>query len=169
MSRSDGGNLSIHFNVGGKTTMATQTTNKAIDEAQIRQLVEDWVKAVRTKDIDRLMSSYAPDILLFDIQPPLEHRGTDAYRKVWEQCFPCFQGEIDFEIRDLSITVGDEVAFSHSFSRMGGTTTTGQNVDHWVRATVGYCKIGGKWRVTHEHVSVPIDMETGKALFNLKP
>ncbi len=61
--------IAIHFNVGGKTTMAVQTTNKAIGEAQIHQLVEDWVKAVRDKDINRLMSSYAPDILLFDIMP----------------------------------------------------------------------------------------------------
>ena len=148
--------------------MAT-LTNKATEEAQIRQLIDDWVKAVRAKDIDALMTHYAPDSLLFDIMPPLQHKGADAYRKLWEGCFPYFQGQIGFEIRDLSITVGDDVAFCHSLSRMSGTTTKGEEIDNWMRATVCWRKINGKWMVTHEHVSVPIDMETNKALFDLKP
>lgn len=148
--------------------MAT-ATNKAIDEAQIRQLVDNWVKAVQAKDIDGLMSPFAPDNLLFDIMPPLQHQGTDAYRKLWEGCFPYFQGEIGYEMRDLSITIGDDVAFSHSLNRMSGTTTNGEKIDNWMRATVCYRKIDGKWMVTHEHISVPIDMETNKALFDLKP
>jgi uncharacterized protein (TIGR02246 family) len=145
------------------------TTNKAIDEAQIRELVDNWAKAVRAKDIDGLMSHYTADSLTFDIMPPLEHKGTDAYRKLWEQCFPYFQGSIGFEIRDLSITAGDEVAFSHSLNRMTGTITTGEKIDHWMRATVCYRKINGKWMVAHEHVSVPVDVETNTALFDLKP
>jgi uncharacterized protein (TIGR02246 family) len=148
--------------------MAT-ATNKAIDEAQIRQLVDNWVASVRAKDINGLMSHYAPNILLFDIMPPLQHKGADAERKLWEGCFPYFQGAIGYEIRDLSITTGDEVAFSHSLNRMSGTTTNGEEVDNWMRVTVCYRKIDGKWKVAHEHVSVPIDMETNKALFDLKP
>jgi hypothetical protein len=30
-------------------------------------------------------------------------------------------------------------------------------------------KIDGQWKVVHEHVSVPFDMETGKAMLDLKP
>lgn len=143
--------------------------HKTTDEAQIRQLVDDWVKAVRAKDIDGLMSHYAPDSLLFDILPPLEHKGASAYRKLWEGCFPYFQDSIGFEIRDLSVTVGSDVAFSHSLNRMSGTTTNGEKIDNWMRATVCYRKIDGKWMVVHEHVSVPVDVETNKALFDLKP
>jgi ketosteroid isomerase-like protein len=47
--------------------------------------------------------------------------------------------------------------------------TGGQEIDIWLRATVGYRKTDGRWLVVHEHVSVPIDMESGKALFDLKP
>ena len=42
--------------------MATAKTN-AIEEGQIRALIDERVKAVRTKDVDAGMSSIAPDIL----------------------------------------------------------------------------------------------------------
>jgi uncharacterized protein (TIGR02246 family) len=145
------------------------STNKAIYEAQIRQLIDGWAKALRAKDINVLMSYYTPDIVLFDLPPPLEYRGADAYRKNWEEWLPSFQGPVGYEIRDLSITTGDDVAFCHSLNRISGTRTKGEETDVWVRATVGFRKIDGKWMITHEHLSVPFDMETNQALFDLKP
>ena len=47
--------------------------------------------------------------------------------------------------------------------------TNGREVDMWVRMTVGFRKINGKWMVTHEHTSVPFDAESGKASVDLKP
>jgi uncharacterized protein (TIGR02246 family) len=143
--------------------------NKTIDEAQIRQVIDGWIKAVRSKNIKKIMSYYTPDILLFDLAPPLEYRGADAYRKNWEEWLPSFQGPVGYEIRDLSITMGDDVAFCHSLNRISGTRTNGEQTGIWVRATVGFRKIDGKWMITHEHVSVPFDMETYKASLNLKP
>ena len=79
------------------------------------------------------------------------------------------QGPIGCEIRDLSITTGGTVAFSHSLYRFSGTKTDGGEIDMWVRATVGFLKIDGKWMVTHEHSSVPFDAESGMASLDLKP
>jgi ketosteroid isomerase-like protein len=118
-----------------KQTMATKKS-KAIDEAQIRQLIDGWAKALRAKDIEGVMSYYAPDILLFDLAPPLQYKGADAYRKNWEEWFASWQGSIGYEIRNLSVTVGYEVAFSHSLNRISGTRTSGEKTDVWVRATV---------------------------------
>jgi ketosteroid isomerase-like protein len=61
--------------------MATQQST-ANDEAQIRQLVEQWRQALHAKDLNTLMSYYAPDILTFDILPPLQYQGVEAYRKI---------------------------------------------------------------------------------------
>ena len=85
--------------------------SKEIDEAQIRELIHRWLQALRAKDLDGIMSCYAPDILLFDLLPPLQYVGADAYRKNWAEWFPTFRGPIGYEIRDLSITTGDDVAF----------------------------------------------------------
>ena len=40
-------------------------------EAVIRQRIEDGVNAIRAKDIDGVMSLYAPDMVSFDVVPPL--------------------------------------------------------------------------------------------------
>ena len=140
-----------------------------IDEAQIRKLVDARVRAVREKDVDEAMSTVAPDVLSFDVVNPLQNVGADASRKRARAWFSSFQGPLGCELRDLSIAVGGDVAFSHSLNRYSGTKSDGEKIDMWVRATACYRKINGKWLLTHEHSSVPFDAETGKASLAIKP
>ena len=145
------------------------TTSKATDEAQIRTLIENWAKALRAKNVDAVMSIYAPEFLAFDLAPPLQHR-VEAYRKGLEEWFPTFRGPIGCEIRDLAVTVSNDVAFSYSLNRLTGKRTTGEEVDVWVRATVCFRKIDGQWKVAHEHVSVPFYMDGSfRAAVDLTP
>jgi len=139
--------------------------------AQIRELIDGWVEAVRARDLNAITANYAKDALIFDAIPPLRYWGPDAYRKNWEECFAMMQGPIDYEIRDLDITADDEVAFSHSVNRLRGIQKKdGKNMEMWFRATVGFRKVGGKWLVTHEHASVPFyPDETMKAATDLQP
>jgi uncharacterized protein (TIGR02246 family) len=130
-------------------------TNKTTDEAQIRELIETWAKSVRAKDIDGIIANHAPDILLFDVPSLVQSRGIDQYRKSWEHFFPWFGDSGVFEISELSITAGDDVAFCHGLIRCGGTETSENKVDLTVRLTVCYRKIDGQWTVTHEHHSEP--------------
>lgn len=148
--------------------MATTDTT-AHDEAQIRQLLEQWAQALHAKDLNTLMSYYAPDILTFDILPPLHYQGIEAYRKNFEAWFAAVQGPIEYETRDLRLTMGADVAFCHSLNRVRSTRTSGETTETWVRVTVGFRKMQGTWRITHEHVSVPCDMETSQALLHLQP
>jgi uncharacterized protein (TIGR02246 family) len=149
--------------------MTTANSKSAADEALIRLLVDDRVKAVRARNVDAAVSNISPDILLFDVVNPLQYVGSDALRKRAEEWFSSFQGPIGFEVRDLSIMTGDDVAFSHSLSHVSATRTDGIKLDMWWRATACYRKIDGKWMVTHEHNSVPFDVQTGKASLDLKP
>jgi uncharacterized protein (TIGR02246 family) len=149
--------------------MATKK-NKTIDEAQVRQLIDGWAKALRAKDIHGVISHYAPEILVFDIAPPLLYKGVNTYRKNFEEWFATWQGPIGYEIRDPTITVGVDVAFSHSLNRIYGKRTNGEDTDVWVRVTAGFRKIDGNWLITHEHVSVPFYMDgSDKAAVDLKP
>jgi uncharacterized protein (TIGR02246 family) len=143
----------------------TETGN----EAQIRALNEEWAEAIRTKDPVALMSRHTPDALLFDLIDPLQYVGKDAATKRAEQWLSSFEGPVSFEYRDLAISAGDGVAFSHSLNHVAGTTVKGQEISMWWRATVCYRKIEGTWRVTHEHCSVPFDMESGIASLQLEP
>jgi ketosteroid isomerase-like protein len=69
------------------------------------------------------MSIYAPDIVSFDAIARLQFKGVDEYRKHWEACLSFCQGPITFEIHDLKITAGDDVAFSHCRGRCGERET----------------------------------------------
>jgi ketosteroid isomerase-like protein len=147
----------------------TTKGNASTEEAQIRQRLDSWARALRAKDLEGLMSHYTQDILVFDLAPPLQYQGAVAYRKNWADWFPSFQGPVGYEIRDLSVTTAGDVAFCRSLNRITGTRTSGETTDVWVRATVGFRKIGGEWMITHEHFSVPINMETFEGELDLKP
>lgn len=144
-------------------------TGKTSDEAQIRGLIEDWVKALRARDIDGVMANYASDVVVFDIDPPLHYEGADKLRAKWEGMFKSFKGPIDYRVQDVEVIASDETAFSHSLNFISATGKDGKKTQTWLRATICYKKIDGNWRVTHEHVSVPFDPETGQASLELEP
>jgi uncharacterized protein (TIGR02246 family) len=144
--------------------------NKSTNEAQIRARLDDWAKSVHAKNVEAVMSHYAPDILLFDLVPPLQYRGAGDCRKNWAEWFSTFQGPVGYEITELSITSSDDVALCHSLNRIYGARTTGEQTDVWVRATLGLVKSDGKWTIRHEHYSMPFYMSPPyKASLDLKP
>ncbi len=146
--------------------MATQ---HASDEADIRQRIDKLVEAIRAMDLEGVMSMYAPDIVSFDIVPPLQHVGAEAKRKNWLDAFAMYQRPLGYEIRDLTITLGDDVAFGHSLNRISGRLKNGNRTDFWLRSTTCFRKIDGNWLIVHDQVSVPLDLESGRALLNLEP
>ncbi|MEO5953867.1 MAG: nuclear transport factor 2 family protein [Chloroflexia bacterium] len=147
----------------------TTATSKTTSEAEIRELVNNRVASVHTKDIDKVMADHAPDILLFDALVPLQYTGVEEARKRTAEWFGWYDGPIGYEIAELNIKAGEDVAFCSYLYHVTGTMTNGNKVDMWVRTTLGCERSGGEWRVTHEHNSVPFDAETGKAGLDLKP
>lgn len=142
---------------------------QANDEADIRRRLDKTVEAIRAMDLEALMPIYATDIVSFDIEPPLQHLGAEAKRKNWTKVFTMYQGPLGYELRDLAITAGDDVAFVRTLARLSGTLTSGQSAGYWVRWTTGWRRVERDWRIVHDQISVPVDFETGKALLNLRP
>ncbi|OFZ21239.1 MAG: hypothetical protein A2X94_07200 [Bdellovibrionales bacterium GWB1_55_8] len=137
------------------------------DEAEVRQAIEDFAQAFRAKDLQGILSCYAPRIVAFDLMPPLQHSGIAAWRTVWKKSLPMMTGDITFEFSDLNIDVSGNLAVCHGLNHF--MMKNGEAVDMWIRWTGAFRKIDGKWLVTHEHTSVPSDMDSGKALMDLKP
>jgi uncharacterized protein (TIGR02246 family) len=142
---------------------------KVTSVGEVRELIDRWVTASRAKDIDRIMSCYAPDVRAFDAIAALQFKGVEAYRKHWEACLAMCPGPMTFEIHHLNITAGDDMAFCHYLGRCGGTDEHGEEKAGWFRVTVCCRKTNGQWRVVHEHFSAPFDPQSGKALLDLKP
>ncbi len=143
--------------------------NETNEKAAIQKLLDDGIRSLRDKNIEGVMALYAPDVVSFDIVPPLRYQGADAFRKVWEQVFASYRGPIDYELHDLTITAGDDVAFAYSLNRISGTLNNGQKTDLWLRWTACLRKINGMWQIVHHQNSVPVDLEHGKAALDLKP
>jgi ketosteroid isomerase-like protein len=138
------------------------------DEAQIRKAIDDWADALRNKDADGVLSHYASSLTHFSLAPPLLSARSDA--KDLNAWFATWRGPLGYEIHDLNITVGADVAFSHSLNRIRGTNTAGGKDDLGFRHTLGFRKISGEWKITHEHESVPFYMDGSfKAAVDLKP
>lgn len=146
--------------------MATQ---QAIDKADIRQRINSLVEAIRIMDLEGVKPIYAPNMVSFDIVPPLQHVGAVAKWKNWADVFTAYEPPLSYEVRDLTITVGDDVAFGYSLNRISGRLWNGIRNDLWVRWTACFRKINGSWLIAHDQVTVPIDVHTGTALRNLEP
>ena len=126
-------------------------------EMLIRQRVADWAKAIRAKNIDGIASLYAPDLVSFDLTPPLRYVGADGKRRAWQEIFASLSGPIAYEIRDLKVTANGELAFVYSLNHITTTLPTSGHIDMWLRWTACFRHIDGAWLVVHDHVSVPAD------------
>lgn len=140
------------------------------DEAAIRGQIERMLGAVREHDLEGARPVYAPGIVSFDVQPPMQHLGADAKMRNWVDVFATFERPLRYEVRDLTITVGEDMAFARGFNRLSGTLRSGPATNGmWVRWTACLQKIDGEWLIVHDHVSTPLDFASGKALVDLEP
>jgi uncharacterized protein (TIGR02246 family) len=126
------------------------------DETNIRRRIERWASAVHTGDLDGVLADHAADIVMFDVPPPNDGvRGIDAYRATWPPFFEWQRQGAIFEIAELDVTAGDDVAFAFALLRCGTPAELEKDPTNRLRLTVGLRKEHGRWVVAHEHHSFP--------------
>jgi ketosteroid isomerase-like protein len=137
---------------------------RTTDEARIKALEARFAAAFNAKDVDGIMSCYVPDdsLFVFDVIPPRQYVGAAAYRKDWEGFLKTFAGPVKFELTDLAVSTDGTIGYGHSAQHVLGKDAKGNAIEFVVRVTDVYRKIGGKWLIVQEHVSVPVDMDTDK-------
>ena len=141
----------------------------ASTESEIRAVFERRAEAMRLKDIDRLMALYAPEVVYFDLVPPLQYAGWNALRERFSDWFEGWEGPIGMETGDLIISTSGDIAVAWMLLRASGTRKNGREVGYWVRTTNSCRRSDGVWLITHEHVSLPVDMASGRAVMDLVP
>jgi uncharacterized protein (TIGR02246 family) len=125
------------------------------DEAALRDLIEAWAAAVRRKDTTGILRSHAPDFVMFDVPPPFKSVGLEAYRKTWDLFFSWSSDPVCFEIQEMDVTAGADVAFAFAAMRCEGPGSDGKSGALDFRLTMCLKKIDGRWMIAHEHHSVP--------------
>ena len=128
-------------------------------EAEIRELIENWARAVREQDLDGVLAGHVEDIVMFDVPTPVQVRGIEAYRKTWPPFFDHQNSDsaAAFDIVSLDVTAGEEVAFATAILCCGTREELDENPEPRLRLTVGLRKESGHWAIAHEHHSFPAE------------
>ena len=141
--------------------------SKTTNEAAIRNLIDRRADALRARDVDGVVSCRTADYAEYSLAPPLSHVSDPGSLAAW---FATWRGPIGSEVRDLTIFVSGDSAYSFGLSHMTGTKISGEEVDLWFRETLGFRKAGRSWKIAHEHSSVPFYMDGSfRAAVDLKP
>jgi ketosteroid isomerase-like protein len=136
---------------------------------EIRSWLDRWTKAFTKQDVDSIMALYADDIIAYDVVPPLQYVGKDAYRVDYQQFLSQYEGNLRVEVRDLHVGATGDLGYAAGLELISGTLKNGQKSDVWLRFTSLFRKSNGRWLDFHDHISVPVDIESGKAMLDLKP
>jgi PhnB protein len=151
--------------------MSTAALNVPVstDEASIRKLIDSLHKAHHDKDVAAITAPYTQDAAIYNLAPPLAHRGIDLEEK--QAWLDTWEGPIDFESRDVDVTVSGDFAFCHGYVQMSGSPkAAGRQVSFWMRSTVCLHRAASGWKIVHEHTSVPFYMDGSlRPAFDLKP
>lgn len=124
------------------------------DETEIRDLIERWAAAAHRGDLDAVLADHAPDIVMFDVPPPEGGiRGIEAYRDSWPGFFGWQASGAVFEITELDVTAGPDVAYAFALLRCGNADELARDPERRLRLTVGLRRDEGRWTVAHEHHS----------------
>ncbi|MBF0235015.1 MAG: nuclear transport factor 2 family protein [Desulfamplus sp.] len=126
-------------------------------DSEVRTVLEEWAAATRQGRRDEVLKNHSAKLVIFDVLPPMKYESAESYRRSWDEWQPDTQGEAVFDLENLTITAGNDIAFAHSFIRCGGTLPDGRTFQDLVRATFCLRKVNGSWVVEHQHVSKPYE------------
>jgi ketosteroid isomerase-like protein len=148
---------------------ATLHAPVSADEAEILALGGDLHKAHLEKNPEGIAAPYAPHAVIYDLEPPLRHDGISVERK--RKWLDMWNSPIELTTQDFKVTVSGDHAYGFGYLRMSGNK---KGVDHpisfWMRTTMCFARIDGKWRIVHEHNSVPFYMDGSlRPAFDLQP
>jgi ketosteroid isomerase-like protein len=164
------GALSIAILVSANAAAGDQTATDA-DKAAIQALEDTYNEGFNSKDVDKVMSVYAPgkQLFVFDVVPPREYTSWEAYKKDFVELFSAFPGPMKNTISEQTIHIVGSVAYGHNIQTSEFTGKDGTTVKIVDRTTDIYRKMHGKWLIVEEHNSVPVDLNTMKPDLLSKP
>ncbi|WHY72828.1 YybH family protein [Fictibacillus enclensis] len=139
----------------------------------VQDVLDNYKSAVYEKDVERFLSSYDPDVLIYDCWGKWESRGIAPWKESVTEWFNGLAADgvyLNVDFNDLVVEENSNLAFIHcTVTFAAHQEESGEKLRQITnRFTFGLRKEKDSWLITHEHSSLPIDMNTGKGMFNLK-
>ena len=127
------------------------------NEAQIKSRIDNWAKAINQRDWGGVLAWHHENFVMYDLVPPLQSDGIEAYRETFVLFFENLQsGDDSFVVVDPHIVAGEDAAFFFSPMKCVYYDKKEQRIIHLdFRLTIGFRKIDGEWWFVHEHHSEP--------------
>lgn len=139
--------------------------DNAKDEKAIKDVENKIIAATST---DEVMKYYDQnDIDLYDFVPPLQYKGAAAVHGDLDNFFNNAKN-VKGNFVELVVVTDGKLGMARSFQHFAWTDKDGKAQEVTLRVTDVLHKVGGKWKVIHSHVSVPVDPKTGQAQMNLQ-
>lgn len=129
---------------------------------EVLEQIKKWDKALMNQSIDEMTQHYAENISLFDVSSQLS--GLEQYKREWEKVSPYFTANMKITRRDIKIHVLADSAFLYCYSKLENTQLKEIFKMPWCRTTLCLQKKNDTWVLLHQHISVPVNMLTGKAI-----
>jgi ketosteroid isomerase-like protein len=144
-------------------------TTESVGEREIQDLHEVWFEASHAKDLDASMAPIASDIVSYEHSAPLQYTEVGAIREECRRGFDSQADDFKWTVPDLRVMVRDDLAVAWGLNRMANRSPDGTEDVTWSRGTRIFERRDGEWKMIHQHVSFPIDAETGMAATGLEP
>jgi ketosteroid isomerase-like protein len=134
------------------------------DKALIVKLEHDLAEA---QTVDQIMPFYAAadSTVVFDGFEPGVFRGPKA---IAENFAAQLAGDksVKIDFRELTVDVDGSLGTAFSIQHAVVTMKDDSQMEIAFRETDLLRKIGGRWRIVHQHISYPADPKTGKTILN---
>jgi len=128
-------------------------------------------KCANAQTLDEAMGCYdnSDDLVIYNVSPPRELDGTKAIRPVFQTFFDTAKN-IKVEFVTLHVVTDGKLGIANSVQHATWTDTkSGKPSEITFRVTDVWRKEKDGWKMIEQHISVPVDLASGKADLQSKP
>lgn len=140
--------------------------------SEVHDVLENYASAIHEKNVEKFVSTYASDIHVYDCWGNWECIGISQWRDGVNEWFNGLSEEgvtLKTDFGDLVVEENSDLAFLHCAVTFTAYNESGEKIRQISnRFTFGLRKENESWIIKHQHSSLPINMETGKGIFNLR-
>jgi uncharacterized protein (TIGR02246 family) len=122
--------------------------------SDVTAVIRDWHSAIVRGDLQGVVAAHTDKVVMFDVPPPERGaRGLAEYAATWPPFFEWLASGALFEIDELEVVAGDDVAFAWALLRCGSPDDLRERPDRRLRLTLGLRRCETGWSIEHEHHS----------------
>jgi uncharacterized protein (TIGR02246 family) len=139
--------------------MAQQKSDQKGAEQQIRQLDQQWVEAVKSKDVGAIAEFYTEDGVIMPPNAELA-QGREAIRKVWEGMVQLPNFSLNFEPSTIKTAEAGDMAFEIGTYKLAFKPAQG-GIEDIGKYVVVWSKEDGDWKAVADifNSNLPIQQQ----------